>query len=68
MKTRQGVRAALVELPGVLDVLIDGRVVFQMKAGSDLDVDKAKAILADKKVKVKSDAAIDGFRFRSQSS
>lgn len=63
MKTREGVRATLLDLPGVLDVLIDDRVVFQMKPGAKLDVSGAKQALKDKEVKSTTDEKLDGFRF-----
>ena len=54
---------ALLELPGVLDVLIDESIVFQMKTGESLDVDAAKKLLEEKKVEVKDHDTIDGYRF-----
>lgn len=63
MATRERVRATLLKLPGVLDVLIDDRVVFQMKPGATLDVGHAKRALKEHEVASTTDQKIDGFRF-----
>lgn len=67
MKTRQGVREALLNLGGVLDVLIDdGKAVFQMRPGATLDASAAREVLEEKNVAAKGDRAATGFRFRAE--
>lgn len=63
MNKRAKVRAALIDLDGVADVLIDERIVFQMRKNAKLDRKALAERLDELDIEVEELTVVEGFVF-----